>query len=164
MITYWEAGSSLIVAKGNPEDLSLADGSICGKKVSVMTGSTQQETYLPEISAECEANGEDAVEAVVLPNVQGALTQLSSKRIDAVFSDTSQLAWAEKQQPQTFELVAPQYQEDDDIVALGLANDHPLVPALHAAMQSLMDDGAYQAALDRWGLGSGAITASEVLK
>ena len=38
------------------------------------------------------------------------------------------------------------------------------MPALHAAMQSLMDDGAYQAALDRWGLGSGAIAASEVLK
>ena len=92
MITYWAAGSSLIVAKGNPLDLSVADQSTCGKKIAVMAGSTQQETYLPEISRTCEANGEDAVEAVVLPNVQGALTQLASKRIDGVFSDTSQLA------------------------------------------------------------------------
>ncbi len=166
MITYWEAGSSLIVAKGNPLDLSVADQSTCGKKISVMAGSTQQETYLPEISRTCEANGEDAVEAVVLPNVQGALTQLASKRIDGVFSDTSQLAWAEKQQPQAFELVSPQYQkkEGNDIVALGLDKDSPLTPALHAAMQSLIDDGAYQAALDRWGLGAGAIPTSKVLK
>ncbi len=166
MITYWEAGSSLIVATGNPEDLSLADQSLCGKKISVMTGSTQAETYLPEISQTCEANGEDAVEAVVLPNVQGALTQLASKRIDGVFSDTSQLAWAEKQQPQAFELLEPQYQkrEGNDVVALGLAKDSPLTPALHAAMQSLMDGGAYQAALDRWGLGAGAIPTSQVLK
>jgi polar amino acid transport system substrate-binding protein len=166
MITYWSAGSSLVVAKGNPLDLSLADQSTCGHKIAVMAGSTQQETYLPEISADCQAAGEKAVDAVVLPNVQGALTQLSSKRIDGVFSDTSQLGWAAKQQPQAFELVSPQYQkkEGNSIVALGLSKDSPLTPALHAAMQSLMDDGAYQAALDRWGLGSGAITTSDVLQ
>jgi polar amino acid transport system substrate-binding protein len=166
MITYWEAGSSLIVAKGNPEDLSLADQSTCGRKIAVMTGSTQQETYLPEISQACEADGEDAVDAVVLPNVQGALTQLASKRIDGVFSDTSQLAWAAKQQPQAFELLSPQYQKrvGNDIAALGLPKDSPLTPALHAAMQSLIDDGAYQAALDRWGLGAGAIPTSQVLQ
>jgi polar amino acid transport system substrate-binding protein len=166
MITYWEAGSSLIVTKGNPLDLSLADQSLCGQKIAVMTGSTQQETYLPDISRTCEANGEAAVDAVVLPNVQGALTQLASKRIDGVFSDTSQLAWAAQQQPQAFELLEPQYQkkEGDDIVALGLAQDSPLTPALHAAMQSLIDDGAYQAALDRWGLGAGAIPTSQVLE
>ena len=166
MITYWAAGSSLIVAKGNPQDLSLADQSTCGKRIAVMTGSTQQETYLPDISQTCEANGEDAVEAVVLPNVQGALTQLASKRIDGVFSDTSQLGWAAKQQPQAFELVSPQYQkkEGNDIVALGVAKNSPLAPALQAAMQSLIDDGAYQAALDRWGLGAGAIPTAELLK
>ena len=130
MITYWAAGSSLIVAKGNPLDLSLADQSTCGKKIAVMAGSTQQETYLPEISETCEANGEDAVEAVVLPNVQGALTQLASKRIDGVFSDTSQLAWAAKQQPQAFELLSPQYQkkEGNDIVALGRGQGLPARP------------------------------------
>jgi polar amino acid transport system substrate-binding protein len=166
MITYWSAGSSLIVAKGNPVDLSLADQSTCGKKIAVMAGSTQQETYLPEISKTCEADGEEPVKAVVLPNVQGALTQLASKRIDGVFSDTSQLAWAAKQQKQAFELLSPQYQkkEGNDIVALGLPNNSPLTAALHAAMQSLIDDGAYQAALDRWGLGSGAIATSKVLR
>ncbi|WP_129784068.1 ABC transporter substrate-binding protein [Promicromonospora panici] len=165
MITYWNAGSSLIAAKGNPEGLNLADESMCGKKIAVMTGSTQQEKYLPEISEECEAGGEAPVSTVVLPNAQGALTQLASKRIDGVFADTSQLAWAAKQQPQAFELLSPQYQkkEGDDIVALGLPKDSPLTPALHAAMQELIDNGAYQAALDRWGLGSGAIPTSKVV-
>ena len=53
--------------------------------------------------------------------------------------------------------------EGDDIVAVGLAKDSPLTPALHAAMQSLMDSSAYQATLDRWGLGAGAIPKSEKL-
>jgi hypothetical protein len=38
--------------------------------------------------------------------VEGALTQLVSKRMDGVFSDTSQLTWAAKQQPRTFEPLA----------------------------------------------------------
>jgi polar amino acid transport system substrate-binding protein len=166
MITYWSAGSSLVVAKGNPLKLSLADQSLCGKKIAVMTGSTQQETYVPEISKTCQTNGAEAVDAVVLPNVQGALTQLASKRIDGVFSDTSQMGWAAKQQPQAFELVSPQYKkkEGDDIVALGVAKDSPLAPALHAAMQSLMAGPAYKAALEKWGLGTGAIPTSELLK
>jgi polar amino acid transport system substrate-binding protein len=166
MITYWAAGSSLIASKGNPHGLSLADQSVCGKKIAVMTGSTQQETYLPQISADCEAKGKPAVEAVVLPNVQGALTQLASKRIDGVFSDTSQLGWAAKQQPQAFELLTPQYQkkEGNSIVALGVSKDSPLTPALHAAMKSLMAGPAYKAALERWGLGTGAIATSELLK
>jgi len=165
MITYWAAGSSLIVETGNPLDLSLADESICGKKIAVMTGSSQQQEYLPAISEDCEAAGQDPVEAVVLGNVEGALTQLVAKRLDGVFSDTSQLAWAAKQQPQSFELLSPQYvkEEGDDIVALGLAKDSPLTPALHAAMQSLMDSPAYQETLDRWGLGAGAIDTSEAL-
>jgi polar amino acid transport system substrate-binding protein len=166
MVTYWAAGSSLIVQTGNPQDLSLADESICGKKIAVMTGSSQQQDYLPLISEDCEAAGQDPVEGVVLGNVEGALTQLVAKRIDGVFSDTSQLAWAAKQQPQSFELLAPQYvkEEGDDIVALGLEKDSELTPALHAAMQSLMDSPAYQETLDRWGLGAGAIDKSEALR
>jgi polar amino acid transport system substrate-binding protein len=165
MVTYWAAGSSLIVETGNPLDLSLADESICGKKIAVMTGSSQQQDYLPLISEDCEAAGQEPVEGVVLGNVEGALTQMVAGRLDGVFSDTSQLAWAAKQQPQSFELLAPQYQkeEGDDIVALGLAKDSSLTPALHAAMQSLMDSPAYQATLDRWGLGAGAIDTSEAL-
>ena len=165
MITYWAAGSSLIVQTGNPQGLSLADESICGKKIAVMTGSSQQQDYLPLISEDCEAAGQEPVEGVVLGNVEGALTQLVAKRIDGVFSDTSQLAWAAKQQPQSFELLSPQYvkEEGDDIVALGLEKDSELTPALHAAMQSLMDSPAYQETLDRWGLGAGAISTSESL-
>jgi polar amino acid transport system substrate-binding protein len=130
-----------------------------------MTGSSQQQDYLPLISEDCEAAGQEPVEGVVLGNVEGALTQLVAKRIDGVFSDTSQLAWAAKQQPQSFELLSPQYvkEEGDDIVALGLQKDSPLTPALHAAMQSLMDSPAYQETLDRWGLGAGAIDTSEAL-
>jgi polar amino acid transport system substrate-binding protein len=167
MVTYWSAGSSLVTAKGNPGKLSMSEQmTLCGHKIAVVAGSTQAEKYLPQISADCTAQGKPAVDAVVLPNVQGALTQLASKRIEGVFNDTSQLAWAAKQQPQAFELFPQQYKKKvgNSIVALGVAKNSPLAPALHAAMQSLMAGPAYKATLDKWGLGSGAIPTSELLK
>jgi polar amino acid transport system substrate-binding protein len=167
MITYWAAGSSLVTSKGNPLKLSITDQmTLCGHKIAVVTGSTQAEKYLPQISVDCSAQGKPAVDTVVLPNVQGALTQLASKRIEGVFNDTSQLAWAAKQQPQAFELFPQQYQKKvgNNIVALGVAKNSPLAPALHAAMQSLMAGPAYKATLEKWGLGSGAIATSELLK
>jgi polar amino acid transport system substrate-binding protein len=167
MITYWSDGSSLVTGKGNPLKLSMTDEStLCGHKVAVMAGTTQAETYLPDISSTCEAQGKNAVDPIVLPNVQAGLTQLASKRVDGVFYDTPSLAWAAKQQPQSFELFPQQYKKKvgDNIVALGVAKDSPLAPALHAAMQSLMDGPAYKATLDKWGLGGGTIPTSELLK
>ena len=168
MIKYWSDGSSVVVAKGNPLKIKMAGEyqTFCGHKIAVVTGTTQQETYLPDISKTCEAGGKKAVKTVVLPNVQAALTQLSSKRIEAVFYDTPSLAWAAKQQPQAFELLPAQYvkKEGDNIVALGLAKGSPLTPALHAAMQSLIDGPEYKATLDKWGLGSGAIPSASVAK
>ena len=161
MITYWSAGSSLVTSKGNPLKLSITDQmTLCGHKIAVLTGATQAEKYLPQISDDCQAQGKPAVQAVVLPNVQGALTQLSSKRVDGVFYDTAPLAWAAKQQPQAFELFPQQYKKKvgNNIVALGTAKNSGLAPALHAAMQSLMAGPAYKATLEKWGLGSGAIT------
>lgn len=165
MVTYWAPGSSLIVAKGNPLGLSIADESVCGKKIAVMTGSSQQQDYLPLISKDCKAAGHDPVKAVNLGDVEDALTQLVAKRLDGVFSDTSQLAWAARQQSQSFELLSPQYQKEvgDNTAALGLRKNSPLTPAIHAAMQSLMNSPAYMAALNRWGLGAGAIDSSEAL-
>jgi polar amino acid transport system substrate-binding protein len=167
MITYWSDGSSLMISKGNPLKLSMSDQmTLCGHKIAVMTGSTQQEKYLPQISDDCKAQGKPAVDAVVLPNVQAALTQLASKRIEGVFNDTPQLAWAAKQQPQAFELFPEQYKKKvgNSIVALGVAKNSPLAEALHVAMQSLMDNGSYKATLEKWGLGSGVIPTSELLK
>jgi polar amino acid transport system substrate-binding protein len=167
MIKYWSDGSSLVFSKGNPLKLSMTDPTtLCGHKIAVMSGTTQAETYVPLISKDCASKGKKAVNAVVLPNVQGALTQLSSKRVDGVFYDTPSLAWAAKQQPQAFELFPQQYvkKEGDDIVALGLAKGSPLTPALHAAMQSLIDGPEYKATLNKWRLGAGAIPSASVAK
>ncbi len=166
MVTYWSAGSSLVISKGNPLKLSITDQmTLCGRKIAVVTAATQAEIYLPQISTDCKAQGKPAVHATVLPNVQAALTQLTSKRVDGVFYDTAPLAWAAKKQPQSFEVYPKQYKKKvgNSIVALGTSKTSGLGEALQVAMQSLMDDGVYKATLEKWGLGAGVIPTAELL-
>ncbi|GAB3855337.1 ABC transporter substrate-binding protein [Nocardioides maradonensis] len=166
MINYWTDGSSLAVKSGNPENLGINDSSVCGKKIAVMIGTTQQETYLPALSKTCTSGGNAAISSVVLPNVNAALTQLSSGRIDGIFYDTPSLAYAVQQHGTTFALADQQYDKPaslgTDLVALGLPKDSPLTKAVHAAMQSIIDSPEYKETLDKWGLGAGAIPTATI--
>lgn len=166
MINYWTDGSSLGTKAGNPEHLDINTDSICGKKIAVMTGTTQQQTYLPALSKKCSADGKPAVKAVVLPNVNGALTQLASGRIDGIFYDTPSLAYAVQQHGATFSVSPNQYNKPaalgTDLVAIGLKKHSPLTKAVQQAMQSVMDGPLYKKALNNWGLGGGAISKASI--
>ncbi|RBP62964.1 amino acid ABC transporter substrate-binding protein (PAAT family) [Brevibacterium sanguinis] len=166
MVSYWNSGSSLVVLAGNPENLDANDLSLCGKTVAVHKGSTQADKHLPDINDKCEEAGEPPVDDVLLPEVQSSLTQLVSKRIDAVFADTPQLAWAAAEQPDEFELLNPQYKKKDgnNVVSLALPKDSELTEAVEVATRNLVGTEDYTEALSRWGLESGAIDPSEVAK
>lgn len=166
MINYWTDGSSLAVKAGNPDNLDINTSSICGKSIAVMTGTTQQQTYLPDLSKKCTSSGKPAAKAVTLPNVNAALTQLASGRIDGIFYDTPSLAYAAQQHGTTFSVTPAQYDKPaklgTDLVAIGLAKNSPLTKPVQAALQSLMNDGLYKKALDKWGLGGGAIKTASI--
>jgi polar amino acid transport system substrate-binding protein len=161
MITYFKNGSSIAVAHGNPDGLT--NETLCGKRVGVQSGSVQETIRLPKLSADtCESKGEPAIEAVVLPSVQDALTQLASKRIDGVFYDTTSLVWADHEQPETFSILEPELASNE--VAMALKKGSPLTPALQAAVQSIIDSPEYEEVLGRWGLDHGAVTQATLIK
>ncbi|MFC6705607.1 ABC transporter substrate-binding protein [Flexivirga alba] len=168
MINYWTDGSSLATKAGNPLHLAINDSSICGKNIAVMKGTTQQEIYLPALSKKCTSGGKSAANAVVLPNVNGALTQLASGRIDGIFYDTPSLAYAVQQHGSTFEVAGKQYDKPaslgTDLVAIGLKKNSPLTKAMQQAMQSVIDGPLYRKTLNNWGLGGGAITTAGIAK
>ena len=158
MINYLKGGSAIAVAKDNP--LKLTNESLCGKNIGVTKGSTQQLKHLPNVSKwTCEEKGQPAINAITLPNVQEALTQLDSKRIDGVFYDASALAWANDQQPNHFSILEPRMDtRTNTSVAMGLKKGSPLTPALQKAIQSVLETPEYKESLEYWGLGESAIT------
>lgn len=162
MIDYFNGGVSVAVAAGNPEGLSNDD--LCGKNIAVTKGSNAQLKHLPNVSEwTCVSQGKPAINGITLPNVQEALTQLASKRVDGVFYDTPALVWAEKQQPNAITVLTPQVDtRSKDIVSIGLKKGSPLTPALQAAVQSVLNSPEYQESLSNWGLTAGATTDAKL--
>ncbi len=161
MIDYFRAGNSVAVAAGNP--LNLTVETLCGKNIAVTQGSTGQLKRLPALSEQtCTSKGQPAINAVTLPNVQDALTQLHSKRIDGILYDTTSLGWAEKQQPGSFTILGRVNVGSSDLTAVGLKKGSPLTPALQKALQSVLETPEYKESLETWGLDSGAITDAKL--
>lgn len=161
MIDYFQAGNSVAAAAGNP--LKLTVETLCGKNIAVTQGSTGQLKRLPALSEQtCTSKGQPAINGVTLPNVQEALTQLHSKRIDGVLYDTTSLGWAQKQQPNSFELIGRVNVGNSDVTAIGLKKNSPLTPALQKAIQSVLETPEYKESLENWGLESGAITDAKL--
>ncbi|MEV5438513.1 ABC transporter substrate-binding protein [Streptomyces sp. NPDC052682] len=148
MIDYFKAGTGVSVPYGNPQ--KLGTHTLCGHRVGVISGSTAELQWLPQLSKQdCTSKGKPAIKAVTLPNVNDALTQLVSKRIDAVMYDFTGLQWAATQQPKTFEVLKPLVATKT--VAVALKKDSALTPAVKAAIQSIIDSPKYAQALGRWG-------------
>ena len=162
MINYLKGGSAVAVPNGNP--LKLTNDTLCGKNIAVTKGSTQQLNHLPNVSKwTCEEKGQPAINGVTLPNIQEALTQLNSKRVDGVFYDASALAWANVQQPGHFTILEPRMDtRTNTTVAMGLKKGSPLTPALQAAIQSLLESPEYKESLGYWGLEESAITEAAI--
>jgi polar amino acid transport system substrate-binding protein len=162
MIDYFNGGLSVAVSAGNP--LGLSNDNLCGKNIAVTKGSNAQLKHLPNISEwTCISQGKPAINGITLPNVQEALTQLASKRIDGVMYDTPALVWAQEQQPKAFTLLTPQVDtRTEHIVTVALKKGSPLTPALQAAVQSVLESPEYQKSLDNWGLSAGAIKEAKL--
>ena len=159
MIDYLKLGSSIAVAKGNPDGYAVDN--LCGREVVVTQGSIQATKRLPELSkSQCEDQGKPAIVGIILPSVQDAMTQLASGRVKAIYYDTPSLRWAAKQQPNRFEVLTPQVNES--VVAVALPKGSPLTPAVQAAIQSIMGSPEYQTALGRWGLQGLGITEAKL--
>jgi polar amino acid transport system substrate-binding protein len=162
MIDYFNGGVSVAVAHGNP--LNIGNDDMCGRSIAVTKGSNAQLKHLPNVSEwTCTSKGKPAINGVTLPNIQEALTQLASKRVDGVFYDTVSLVWADKQQPNTFTILTPQVDtRSDHVVAIALKKGSPLTPALQKATQSVLDSPEYKKSLANWGLEEGAITEAKL--
>ncbi|MGW1749493.1 ABC transporter substrate-binding protein [Streptomyces sp. NPDC002092] len=158
MVDYFKAGTGVSVPYGNPQ--KLGTHTLCGHRVGVQSGSTAELQWLPQLSRQdCTGKGKPAIKAVTLPSLNDALTQLVSKRIDAVMNDFTGLQWAATQQPKTFQVLNPLVATKT--VAVALKKDSALTPAVKAAIQSIVDSPKYAQALGRWGFqGLGIKTAA----
>src|SRR6478735_661759 len=151
-VDYYQSGSGIGVAPGNPQKLTI--DTLCGKRVGVLKGSFQDLKRLPALSKACTDAGQPAIEAMTYPDMQAPNLALTAGRIDAVYIDGPTLGYAIKQGGQ-IELLG---EKDVSPVSIGFKKGAGMEKAIELGMESLAKSGKYKEILDKWGVGSGAIS------
>ncbi|MEU7788640.1 ABC transporter substrate-binding protein [Amycolatopsis sp. NPDC049159] len=159
MISYYSAGTSLAVLKGNPDGLKVDD--LCGKKIAVQKGTTQVED-LDKKNAACTGGGKPAIEVTQLQAQTDVNLALTAKRVQGELADSPVIDYAVKQTNGLLESVGAPY----DTAPYGIVlpkGSGDYGKAVQGAIQKLIDSGAYKKILDKWGLNAtGAVTKSEI--
>jgi len=159
-VTYFSAGSSLMVKTGNPEGLKPNDLSLCGKTLAVEKGTIQESDDVPADSKTCTTAGKAAVKGLSFDDQNGANLALSSGRADGVLADSPVAAYAAKQSGGKFVISGEPYGTAPYGIAIPKGNG--MAPAVLAALKALIADGSYKTILTKWGIDDGAITTPVV--
>jgi len=154
-VDYFEAGTSFFEkVTGGPKVTNLA--SICGLKVAVESGTTEQSDATGQ-EAKCKAAHKTPDTVLPYPTQSEANLALSSGRAQVGMADSPVAAYQVKQSKGEFKLVGQSY----GVSPYGIAvpkSDGTLDKAILVALEDLEANGKYIAILKKWGIQSGADT------
>nr|WP_245654593.1 ABC transporter substrate-binding protein [Streptomyces violens] len=136
---------------------------VAGKRIAVSSG-TNQEKILVEWSRENEKAGRKPVDIAYYQNPSDYYLALQSGRIDGYFGPHPTAAYHVAASGQT-EIVGTFSGGGKAVqgkIAATTKKDNGLVDAYAAALQHVIDNGAYEKVLARWNLRSEAVEKSEI--
>ena len=169
-IPYFEAGQSMVAAKGNPQNINSASD-LCGKSAAAESGTTEAD-YLQGtgdyagkgLTQACTAAGKQAINVVVTQKDTDALQQLQSGKVAVYFADSPVAAYYTVQHPDQFQIVGQVLEPIAEGIGVpcGQADctNAPLSPvgaAVQTALKSMMADGTYLKILTKFNLASSAV-------
>ena len=159
-VTYFEAGTSIVVQRGNPHAVHDLQG-LCGRRVAVEQGTIQVDLLERISAAHCASTP-----ILVTPagTNDDALLELRTGRAAAVLADyppADHVTTAEQTRA-SYQLV-PDVQYEPGLYGVAVSPDRPeLRDALAAALARLVESGRYAEVLADWDVTSGAVDAVTV--
>lgn len=169
-VTYLSVGTALLVRKGDPKRLRPDDLSLCGARIAVEKGTTQEAELMrrsvsnPTAGARidaCKQGHRRAPIRMSFDDQDAANRALAKGYADAALTDMPSATYGTAQTGGRFEVVGPAYGEAPYGIALP-KNQTGLRDAVLKAMKDLIADGSYRKIVARWGLTGGAITEPQV--
>ncbi|KAB6873329.1 ABC transporter substrate-binding protein, partial [Bifidobacterium longum] len=155
-VSYYRAGSTWAVQKGNPKKLDTSD--MCGAKIAVQTG-TVQEDEANKIAKGCKADKK--AEVMSYKRQAEAATAVATGKADVFYADSPVAGYAIAQTDGELETLG----KTEGIAPEGIVvkkGDQQMDEALQKALQKLIDDGTYMKILKYWGVQDGAISKPEI--
>jgi len=155
-VDYAYDGTSILVKKGNAAGITDLD-SLAGKTVTCESGTTQQ-AFLQKLNKDFKAAGKSEITILALPNQPAALLAVTSGRAVGDLTDHSTASYIaiNTNGGKSFEVLsdpAAPNGYDPQIVGIGiLATNTALIDTTQAALQALIDEGAYAKIIAKYGL------------
>jgi polar amino acid transport system substrate-binding protein len=158
-VTYFSAGTSILVKRGNPEAITALDH-LCGKRVGVEDGATQEDLAA---RGQARCGGHPIVVRVYDENAE-AVVQLRAGSIDAILLDYPvAVALSTDPKTRTYFQLASDTQFEPIPAGIAVAKDRTqLRDTICAAVNSLIASGEYRRILEHWGMSSAMVEKSVV--
>lgn len=165
-VTYFKAGTSIGVKKGNPKGIK-SQSDLCGLKVGAERGTIQAKALTDTtadgaitLKGQCLKDKKKAPIPVLLPDQAGVNNAVVAGRADAFTGDTPVVAYQGKLEGGQIELAGAT--TDEAPYGIAFKKGSPLASVFQEAMTQLMQDGTYTKIINAWGLQAGAITDSKI--
>lgn len=152
MVSYFSAGTQWATAKGNPKGVDPANA--CGKTVAVQTNTVQDTDDLPARQKKC---GSNKIDVLSFKGQDQATSAVVTGKADAMLADSPVVAYAVKQSGGKLETLGKIYEAAPYGYVLP-KDQTDFANAIVEALKGIQSDGAYQAALKKWGVQQGAIS------
>jgi polar amino acid transport system substrate-binding protein len=148
-VPYFLAGESLIVPKGNPNNITCVH-SLCGLKVGVQSGTVELDD-LNAGSKDCTKAGKPAIQLTVLKDQTAVIQLLVNHRVDATYQDSPVSDYYIKQNPGQFQIGGSVVNAAAEGIAVR-KGDASMLGAMQAAFTAVKSDGTYDSLFSKWQL------------
>ena len=157
-VVYYQTGESFFIKADSTKTYAGLD-SLCGAKVSVETGTTEEADANTQSDA-CTKAGKSKVDVLSFADQNAANLAVSSGRADLGFADTQVVGYMLTQSNGQFKETGDPVNVTPSGIALPKGNG--MAAAVQAALQNLIADGTYDKIFKQWGMDTNEIGASDI--
>ena len=156
MLPYWKSSEVFIVVKGNPEGIADPE-SLCGRSAAGQSGALEIDA-LEGFSQDCEAAGQEPIDIQQFQKSPDAMQALQAGHVDVYVASLVTGSYLVDQTGDQFEISYSFGLTEGNLVGISsMPENTGLSSAVDTALQSMVDDGTYEAILEKYNFSSGSI-------
>ncbi|UQX02944.1 ABC transporter substrate-binding protein [Streptomyces sp. RerS4] len=157
-VDYFSSGISLLVKKGNPENIKSLDD-VCGKTVAVQRGTIYEDTF----KAQAEKCGDKKLTIEAFDTDAEAQTRVKAGGAVADLNDFPVAAYIAKTSGGGNDFEVAGQQSDVGLFGIAVSKENTqLRDALKEALDAIIKDGSYAKVLEKWNVKDSAVPSATV--
>lgn len=157
-VDYFSSGVSLILKKGNPENIKSLDD-LCGKTVAVQRGTVYEDTF----KAQAEKCGDKKLTIEAFDTDAEAQTRVKAGGAVADLNDYPVAAYIAKTSGGGNDFEVGGQQADVGLFGIAVSKENTqLRDALKEALDAIIKDGSYAKVLEKWDVKGSAVPSATI--